>query len=395
VNNAAHRLVDAAVRLWPDHAVAVGGTAGGAHELVFLPNAGAPRVLVPARHPVAAARALRRFSHVLTVRQRASRLAVGAALRAGGERLFPDRVVIRPGTGRSDSIESHLSELLGTDVVVSITVGSTRANQKPVLGVFDRRGYGVAFVKVGDTPGTVESVRREAKALAAVGARAPAALEVPRLLHCGPWRGLELLVMSTLDTVAWPTRRPVRRPPVDAMEALADCFDGGTRPLAETGFWQGLLDAGTTVTGGCEHYADALATIEARYGERPVRLGAWHGDWTPWNMAWRGDRVQLWDWEQFATGAPRGLDRVHYVLNTVARRDGFSRDSVAAALRSPEVRAYRDPDEQRLLVALYLAAITARYLHGSQGEGGDVLRGTSAVVLDALTAAAGHTGGVR
>ena len=392
MNNTAHRLVDAAVRLWPDHAVVVGGTAGGgAHELVFVPHAGAPRVLVPARHPVAAARALCRFSHVLTLAERASRLAVGAALRAGGERLLPDRVVIRPGTGRPDSIESHLSGLLGTDVVVSITVGSARANQKPVLGVFDRRGHGVAFVKVGDTPRTVELVRREAEALAEVGARAPAALEVPRLLHYGPWRGLELLVMSALDTVAWPTRRPVRRPPVAAMEALADWFDGGTRPLAETGFWQGLVD----VPGACQRYVDALATIATRYGDRPVRLGAWHGDWTPWNMAWRGDRVQLWDWEQFATGVPRGLDRVHYVVNTVARRAGFSRDAVGAALRTPEVRAHADPDEQRLLVALYLAAITARYLRGSQGEGGDVLRDTSTVVLDALTAAVGHAGGAR
>ena len=54
----------------------------------------------------------------------------------------------------------------------------------------------------------------------------------------------------------------------------------------------------------------------------PLPLGAWHGDWTPWNMSRRRGRLQLWDWERFETGVPLGLDRCHYGVNAVVRRDG-------------------------------------------------------------------------
>jgi hypothetical protein len=75
---------------------------------------------------------------------------------------------------------------------------------------------------------------------------------------------------------------------------------------------------------------------------------------------------------------------VHYVLNTVARRSGFRPGWVDAGLRTRAVREHADPDEQHLLVLVYLAAITARYLRGSEGTDGAILRETTAAVLDAL-----------
>jgi hypothetical protein len=378
----ADRLLDAASRLWPDQPVTVGEPLLGSRELVFVPHARSPRALVPAGHRSAAAGSVRRFSHVLTTRERASRLAVSAALRVGGERLLPDRVRIHPVTaGHPDSIETRLSDLLGREVVVAVTVGSARVNQKPVLAVHDCRGRPVAFVKVGDTPLTVGLVRREAAALVRLAPRVPDPLEIPRLIHIGRWRGLELMVVSALDTVARPSHRPVLRPPTAAMAALAASFDGGTQPLGRTRFWRDLVDVATSLgdTTARDRYIGALAEISAQHADHPVRLGAWHGDWTPWNMAWRHDRLQLWDWEQFAVGVPRGLDRVHYVLNTVARRTAFRPGWVEAALRTRAVR------QEHLLVVLYLAAITARYLRGCETADGDILRDTGSAVLDALT----------
>jgi hypothetical protein len=94
----------------------------------------------------------------------------------------------------------------------------------------------------------------------------------------------------------------------------------------------------------------------------------------------------LWDWERFATGVPAGLDRIHYVLHTSTRAAGFSDHVIDTALASPHTRHPADPPAtQELLVVLYLASLAARYLIGSQGPQGEVLRPTTRTVLDALT----------
>jgi hypothetical protein len=96
--------------------------------------------------------------------------------------------------------------------------------------------------------------------------------------------------------------------------------------------------------------------------------------------------VQLWDWERFATGVPAGLDRVHYVLHTSTRAHGFSAEVIDTALASPFTHHPScSAEEQELVSVLYLASITARYLLGSQGDQGEVIRPTLETVLEALT----------
>ena len=99
-------------------------------------------------------------------------------------------------------------------------------------------------------------------------------------------------------------------------------------------------------------------------------------------MSRRRGRLQLWDWERFETGVPLGLDRCHYGVNAVTRRDGLDH---AAVLRGLELAGVStDPDSQdHLVAATYLASITCRYLVGAESELGDTIADRSLVMLEA------------
>jgi hypothetical protein len=394
-------VVETVQRLWPGAEVdLVGRAASVAPEdlaLTFVPHARSPRLLVPAAPP-AAARSMLRFSAMLGPRDIAERLALAAALAAGAGRLLPDRLVVRDGA--RSGIAGHLFEVLGTPVQLSLGIGTARTNRKPVLGVFDRAGRALGYAKVADRAAAVGLVRGEAEALRAVGDRAWRVLDVPRVLHAGDWEGMALLVMSALATP--PTQRPSRRrrPPLAAMEELARSADAGTAPLAATPAFRACealaatlaatpaatpaaaTAAGTTsaaLGAAVERFRAALAAAALRHGEDPVRVGAWHGDLTPWNLARRGRRVQLWDWERYATGAPVGFDRVHFAVNTLDRGP-----LDAAALDARLSTLVGDAAVSRAVVVGYLASIAARYLEGVRDVGGDDISARSDAVVAAL-----------
>ncbi|GAA1655221.1 hypothetical protein GCM10009744_54670 [Kribbella alba] len=385
------RLLRTVARLWPGHDVQLLRNRRrdrSARELIFVPSMSSPRLLVPAGRPAAASSGLRRFSRALSTKERAVRLVGSVALRAGAEGLLTDRIRMTPRAAAEGSIEQHLSEVLGTAVVVGLGVGSLRANQKPILQAFDQRGRCIAYVKVGDSDLTAGLVGQEGAALADLAKRDWRLLEIPALLHLGNWQGLELLVISAVDTAIRPAGGPLLQPPLDALDELYDRFDEGSAALSASAYWQNLVSTAGEVDDVRQRtaYQEALARLAQSHGDEEVRLTAWHGDFAPWNLGLRGGRLQLWDWERFATGVPAGLDRIHYVLHTSTRAAGFSAEVIDAALASPHTHHPAcPPPAQDLLAVLYLASIAARYLVGSQGAQGEVLRPTTETVLDALT----------
>jgi hypothetical protein len=136
------------------------------------------------------------------------------------------------------------------------------------------------------------------------------------------------------------------------------------------------LSASTSATA----LADAVRATESA-ADVAVRFGAWHGDWTPWNMAQGEDEVLVWDWEHFEAGVPLGYDVLHHHVVTGAR-DGLSPDQAFARAWSEAPRllaGFQDgPREARLVVRLYALDIAARYLRDGEAEGdtrlGDVRR---------------------
>jgi hypothetical protein len=370
---------DAVAGLWPDAEVGPGGNAQAVREFMFLPSADRPRLLLPAGLPAAAAAALRRYSHDLGTRQRVTRALTATAVRAGlADRALRDRLHV---TGAGESVEDRLGELLGRPVVVSVGLGSARANRKPILHVLTPRGEPVAFVKVGDTAMARELIAGEAAALGRLADRSFETLRVPRVLHHGEWRGLDLLVLTPLPTGAL-SFRSRRGAPVAAMRELT----GATLrlPLAAGTFWARFGDVPIEDPDQRKRFSDAAGRIGETYGGDEVAFGAWHGDWTPWNMAWHGGRVQLWDWERFDPDVPAGLDLLHYRLQT---GDGYG------AWPDPAILAPLGQEGRTAAITteLYVLELTRRYLVAAQGDLGEPLRPQAAALLDLLYANAGRT----
>ncbi len=64
-------------------------------------------------------------------------------------------------------------------------------------------------------------------------------------------------------------------------------------------------------------------------------------------MSRRHGRLQLWDWERFETGVPLGLDRCHYGVNAVCRRDGVGLASVMRGLELAGIANDRSSERPR------------------------------------------------
>lgn len=387
---AGHPLLDTVASLWPTARVSIapGRRGPGAKELIYVPNSDEPRLLVPAGHRRASAAALLRFNHYLPLRERLRRVIAAGGLRVGAERLLAHRIVVMESEAAPDSIETYLSGVLGQEVVVSLGIGLTRASQKPVLQAFHPSGRCLAFVKIGDTEPTRDLVRVEAEALRLIGQVRWSSLLVPKLIHVGSWHSFEVLVISPLHVPAKPAiRRPVSVPPIKAMRELGRVFSEGDQLVAASGLMRrlrasvpGIADEATAST-----YIDALDRIAARYPHTVLEYAAWHGDWSPWNMAWRRRRVQLWDWERFDTGVPVGMDRIHYVLSALARSEGFTAATIVGALGLPMAREYVRPSQQDVLGLLYLASIVNRYLTSAHHEHPGPVQARAAAALEALS----------
>ncbi|MBC6459065.1 phosphotransferase [Actinomadura sp. HBU206391] len=383
--------------LWPGARVDVvsPGTRGAQatqREFAFLPDADRPRLLLPGS-PRAAATALRRYSHDLTIPQRVSRSLTATAMRTGlPQRTLRDRLrVVEDGEG--GSIEDRLGGLLGEAVVVSVGLGTARANRKPILHVLSPSGRPLAFVKVGDTETARDLITQEAAALEFLAGVPLERVAVPRVLHHGPWNGMTLLVLSPLPTSArgW---RPRRNVPIEAMREVFAAAGVTSGPLADSGFLARLREVPSRVSDP-EQAGRLDAVIERvgrAYGGQTLRFGAWHGDWTPWNMAWHRGKVQLWDWERFARDVPAGLDLLHCRLQEAMRSAGEQPYTSwpAGSVRTLTEVGVTGRDAAATL-ELYFVELCCRYLLAAQGPIGAPLRTQAERLLTLLQMNAGRS----
>ena len=179
------------------------------------------------------------------------------------------------------------------------------------------------------------------------------------------------------------------------MSQLHAAFAEGERPLAEMPLWDRMVEVQSSLTPSPERdrLGEALDVLRDSDTGRSHAMGAWHGDWTPWNMSRRRNRLQLWDWERFETGVPLGMDRCHNAVNAVCRRDGLS---IGSVMRGFDLAHFEDLDvEGHAVGAAYLATITSRYLLGATFELGHAIEERSLVMLDALCTWLGLPAGAR
>ncbi|MDP3890363.1 hypothetical protein [Nocardioides sp.] len=339
-------------------------------EFIVMPHARSPRLLVPSSPPSAAARSMLRFSAAISPGETASRVAVAAALRLGSTAAFADRIRI---AGGDPSLADHLGRLLGEPVTFSLGIGTARVNRKPVLQVFDQRGRTLAFAKIGDSPVSRADIAEEVTALRQLTDVSWRRLQIPRVLHYGDWGDHSVLLLSALPTRPQLPGRRAGRPPVDAMRELSETFAGPTMPLRELPWLahhRQIADRLADPETG-RRFRTCLDQTVALVGDHTITTGAWHGDWTPWNMARGAGLIRLWDFERFETGVPTGLDHAHYTVNATTRSHGTSPDTIRAGLALAGALPDDPGSAPHRRGALYLLAALSRYLPQTEVAGGE------------------------
>lgn len=342
-------------------------------EFLVVPDARRPRLLVPSVSRRVAAAAVRRYAEPQSRAAKLKRDAVVAAVRTGASGvLLRDRIKV---TGPySQSIDGHLSDALGRELAVSVHIGPARANRKPVLQLISPDGDTFGFGKLGTGPLTQRLVRAETAALTALASSGLTKLTVPRVLHAGQWRGLQVLVQSALPV--WLPRAPLtQRRLTAAMLDIAGCCGYTQGTLPASAYWHELRGrlAGVADRPEGVGLGSAAELLVKHAGEIIFRYGAWHGDWAPWNMANLADALLVWDWERFATGVPLGFDAMHHELQKRIQSTGDARQAVEATVRrAGELLApFGVPAAGREVTALlYLVDLATRYLTDRQAEAG-------------------------
>lgn len=346
----------------------------GSTSFALIPGTRRPPLLVPVGHRAAAA-AVRHYSvhRSRTARIGARALSLYLASGLGRNMLRPRvQVAVPPGTG---TIETYLGSVMSEKLQVSMYLGPARANRKPVLELLTSAGEPVAFAKIGVNPLTRSLVCAERAALERLSHTDLAQVTVPKVLHHDQWRNLEVLVLSAVPT--WVRQHPLSTAQLAAaMHEVASI--GGLRrePLRGSAYLRRLREHLALADESPEQAVliSALDVLEARAEDTSLTFGAWHGDWSPWNMASTGSGLLVWDWERFDVNVPLGFDALHHWLQT---RLGPGRPDPRAAAQECAWNASQilapfgvDTGEARLTGIAYLAELATRYLVDRQAKMG-------------------------
>ena len=341
-----------------------------AESYLALPRAANPRLLVPLGSPRAAAAALARNHDATSKKARLARAALGAGLRVGLTQRLADRVDVFADPGLSPAerpqhlLTEHLRDVFGRrDLELAVILGVPRLNRKPVIQVLASDGTVVGYVKAAWNDLTAGLVRNEARVLAHLGEVRPTSFTPPALVAAGPWQGLELVSASALPNADRPDAAQIFEPPMTVIAEIAGIWGRTTARLADSPYWAGVRER-LAAQGGSETLRGAVDFVEKHHGSVEMAFGAWHGDFTPWNMARLGDQTFLWDWER-AAPAPIGLDLLHFLFQSHARFGGGTPERAVelSSERTPSLLPSLDVPlgSERALWSVYRLELLFRY----------------------------------
>jgi hypothetical protein len=321
-------------------------------------------------------------------------LAFGLASGLAGSLVRGRLRVYEPA--EADTIETYLRAALSREIRLSMYLGPPRANRKPVLQLLAPTGEPAGYAKIGINPLTRDLVRAEHAALTRLNAAGLTELRVPPLLHHGQWRGHEVAVLGTLPV--WLRRTsPGVRQLAAAMSEVARVDGLSSGPVTGSGYIKRLTARLADADSSPERTAllQALSTLTAAAAGTTLTYGAWHGDWSPWNMASTRSGLLVWDWERFARDVPLGFDALHYWMQSEVRAGRREPRDVAAECPARAAQLIGplggDPAQARLTATLYLAELATRYLVDRQQEAGARLGATGTWLIPAIVAEAART----
>jgi hypothetical protein len=363
-------LLDAAAAVWPGadrvSVVRRPWSAEGTRDYLVLPHVVSPRWLLPADAPHTAAALADQGSGPL---RRLAARGLALAHRSGVVRRLPVRR-LRVRDGNDDSLVALLREAFGENVEVGVRLAAWDQARGLVVRVFDPAGTTLAFGRLGVDDHGRAAVRSERHGLSRASDLGLRTVVPPTLIGVPQWRGDDVLLLAPLTPVG--TQAPDSHVPVDAIMELAHAGASRAARLTSSGWWSSVTYRLALVEDGAlRTQLDVARRALAASGTTELQLGAWHGDWTPWNMAYDGRRVLLWDWEHFAEDVPVGFDMLHYLAQHMRVSRGTNSTAEQAwRARGGELvseAAGLAAAESDLVVLAYLLEVNLRFVLDRQG----------------------------
>lgn len=202
------------------------------------------------------------------------------------------------------TLRGHLSDLLGSEVEISISLGPPRVNRKPVISCYagDRL---VAVAKLGLEAHTAAMIRNEASWLSRLQESPIPGVQTPRTRTIDVFDDKPLLVMDAFpdDVEAFAS---IDSMPDELLTTIAALEVDDTKRLETSPWWTALPDR-------LDRSHDTLyAQVADEIEDSDIATTFWHGDWSPYNVGHdaAGD-IWIWDWERAGTGVPAGFDALH------------------------------------------------------------------------------------
>ena len=331
---------------------------------VVIPSARRARAIVPGDR-LAARAALTSGGQA---RSDGSRRARALAARVAGSPLagaaFRDRFWVNGDDPLRDAVASALGEL---PLAFAAAVRPPGPFRKPVLQAVTPDGRVVGYAKVAWNAVTATNVRAEHAALvllADAGAPAPRGPAPVALLD---HRGFPVLVtrpmpetLSRYDASDGPPPPPVSR----AVASLPFRPGSDRDPIGAR--LRARFDAARAPA--LPHVRRALGVLLEGVVERTAILpaGAWHGDWSAWNLGSVGAQLWAWDWEYCRADVPIGLDLPHFTFQQrfIAERTPVQiafTDARGASAAGLSALGY-DAAARAVLQAVHVAEVSLRYL---------------------------------
>jgi hypothetical protein len=345
------------------------------HEALFtfaaVPSARRPYALLPTEASVAAA-AIEGLGNPVTWPLRLAERAVTQGYRSGLlQRLLPDRVVVsapETPTVPMPTIRDHFERLLArSDLRLAVILGTRRPNRKPVIKIMTSSGEVLGFAKIGWNDVSRALVRNEAAVLRRLAELPPPrSFEVPRVIDHLAVGDLDLLVLGRIGPRGGAR---VMRFPTAVGREISETVQRSTEVLATSAYWSGIRARVERLVAGDGRLgptlASALDVIEHASGAREVVFGAWHGDFTPWNMRRGAGTVAVWDWERSGSIVPVGMDAARFDLDVRLKIDRERpRDAIhnsAMAIGATLERMGAVPGTASLVTVLHVLEMVLRF----------------------------------
>src|SRR5580692_6384763 len=198
------------------------------------------------------------------------------------------------------------------------------------------------------------------------------------------------MVLSPLPV--WQRRAPMPSGRLGlAMREVAGIAGISRGPLCSGTYWESLdaRIAAADDTRDSRALREALDTVRGKAADAVLSFGAWHGDWTPWNMASTRGGLLVWDWERFTEGAPLGFDALHYQLQSDVAQERRDPRAAAAGCIEDAPRSLAafglGASDARITGILYLADLATRYLADRQAQAGAKLGAPGAWLIPSIT----------